>query len=410
MKPRQQVSRAAIELLKTFEGYRQKAAQLPDGRWTIGYGHALTAREGAVVSPADAEALLLYDLIGVAHAVNEAVFTPLSQNQFDALCCFAFNIGVENFRRSAALRRVNEGSLLQAAYAMEMWRRADVDGERIVIDALVRRRAAEKALFLTPEGGWVAAPSPVLPPKIDFDIEAFALRERPTEVRTPLDGARAVAERDGRPATGLSAAEQAAAAVGARLQSLLPDTAPGPQAPIVAFAEPGPQELSPGLIAEPAELHAEASVAPTAEATDLSPSASERPETQGSDAPPPESPPQDEDADATTAAEPPAAPPLAAEAAPDAGPPLVDPNAALLYGPTTEGGFHGWRLMLLGMVGLAVFAGGLFQGLNGSAGVRGALATPAIVGWALALAGAMAFGLAAYGLLRDLGDDAEIED
>ena len=43
MKPRHQVSRAAIELIKTFEGYRQKAAQLPDGRWTIGYGHTLTA-------------------------------------------------------------------------------------------------------------------------------------------------------------------------------------------------------------------------------------------------------------------------------------------------------------------------------------------------------------------------------
>ena len=85
MQPRQRVSRAAIELIKRFEGYRRAAAQLPDGRWTIGHGHTLTARQGAAVSPDDAEALLLYDLIAIAHALNEAVFTPLNQNQFDAL-------------------------------------------------------------------------------------------------------------------------------------------------------------------------------------------------------------------------------------------------------------------------------------------------------------------------------------
>ena len=63
---------------------------------------------------------------------------------------FAFNIGLDNFLRSGVLRRINEGSLLQAACAMEMWRKADFEGERIVIDALVRRRAAEVALFLKP--------------------------------------------------------------------------------------------------------------------------------------------------------------------------------------------------------------------------------------------------------------------
>src|SRR5687768_1612719 len=160
MLSRHRVSRAAIELIKRFEGYRRKAAQLPDGRWTIGYGHTLTAREGAEVSEADAEALLIYDLIGVAHAVNETVFTPLIQNQFDALVSFAFNIGLDAFRQSQVLRRLNEGQIIQAACAMELWRKAEFQGERIVIDALVRRRSAEKALFLTPlDDGWVAAPT-----------------------------------------------------------------------------------------------------------------------------------------------------------------------------------------------------------------------------------------------------------
>jgi lysozyme len=205
MKPRYQVSRAAVDLIKRFEGYRMKAAQLPDGRWTLGYGHTLTARAGASVSEQDAEALLLYDLITVAHAVNENVYTPLNQNQFDALVCFAFNIGAENFIRSAVLRRLNEGALIQAACEMEMWRKADFEGERIVIDALVRRRSAEKALFLTPtDGHWVAAPSSVLRPKIDYDAGALVPSQAPAAITTSLNGDKAVALReDGSPLAAL---------------------------------------------------------------------------------------------------------------------------------------------------------------------------------------------------------------
>src|SRR5437016_5156362 len=106
MTPRQQVSRAGIELIKRFEGYRRNAAQLPDGRWTIGYGHTLSAREGAQVSETDAEALLRYDLLGVAQAVTEQVYAPLTQNQFDALCAFAFSVGLGEFRASDVLKRV----------------------------------------------------------------------------------------------------------------------------------------------------------------------------------------------------------------------------------------------------------------------------------------------------------------
>lgn len=259
MKPRHQVSRAAVDLIKRFEGYRQTSAQLPDGRWTIGYGHTLTARPGATVSEKDAEALLLYDMISVAHSVNEHTYTPLTQNQFDSLVCFAFNIGIENFLRSGVLRRINEGSLLQAACAMEMWRKADFEGERIVIDALVRRRSAEKTLFLTPANGeWVPAPSPVLRPKIDYDASNAIPKQTPATVSTRTDGDRVVAHREGdlpfsivvpeedRP----TATEQSAAAVSARLEAILAEAdatpskaqdlgLPEPPVPQAAGAAPG---------------------------------------------------------------------------------------------------------------------------------------------------------------------------
>lgn len=254
MKPRYQVSRSAIELIKRFEGYRRKSAQLADGRWTIGHGHTLTAREGAEVSEQDAEALLLYDLIGVSHSINEWVFTPLNQNQFDALAAFTFNIGLENFRRSSVLRRLNEGSMIQAACAMELWRKAEFEGEKIVVDALVRRRSAEKTLFLTPTGGWVPAPSPILQPNIDLDAMGVVPRQAPTALNAPMEGPKARVERDEahqeRPVSAIqeddaqSPAAAAAASVSSRLSSIFSE--PIQQSPVVdpaprlVLEEPGP--------------------------------------------------------------------------------------------------------------------------------------------------------------------------
>lgn len=234
MKPRNQVSRSAIELIKRFEGYRRASARLPDGRWTIGYGHTLTAREGAEVSEQDAEALLIYDLIAISHSVNEWVFTPLNQNQFDALVAFAFNIGPESFRHSSVLRRLNEGALIQAACAMELWRKAEFEGEKIVVDALVRRRSAEKALFLTPVNGWIPAPSPVLRPNLDLDAEGVVPIQAPTALHAPLEGALAVVELDEArqeklqrhgPEDPAAPATAAAAAVSTRLSAIFSDAA-----------------------------------------------------------------------------------------------------------------------------------------------------------------------------------------
>jgi lysozyme len=235
MRPRLSVSRSAVELIMAFEGFRAKAAQLDDGRWTVGYGHTATARAGAEITEADAEALLLYDLIQAAHAVNEHVYAPLNQNQFDAMVSFAFNIGPRSFKSSPTVRRLNEGRTLEAAIAMELWRKADLEGERIVIDALVRRRAAEKALFLKPTDGWVPAPTPVLPPKMDYDALGLIPLTTPVETRTALDGARATAERaPAAPSPSRdesSASEAAAQAVIDRLQSMLDEpSASGPAA------------------------------------------------------------------------------------------------------------------------------------------------------------------------------------
>ncbi|MEI9904290.1 MAG: glycoside hydrolase family protein [Asticcacaulis sp.] len=185
MRARQKVSRAGVELIKSFEGLRSTAARLPDGRWTLGYGHTFSAREGARVTQEDADALLRFDLLPIVDAINNAILVPINQNQFDALVSFCFNIGVDNFVQSSVLKCINEGRMTEAALAMDSWRSAEFNGQTYVLAPLIRRRAAEKNLFLTPEDTAGNAPSLLVRPTMDTAPAADA---RPSELNAPDRG------------------------------------------------------------------------------------------------------------------------------------------------------------------------------------------------------------------------------
>lgn len=385
MQPRYQVSRAAIQLIKRFEGYRQTAARTPDGRWTIGYGHTQTAREGATVSEKDAEALLLYDLIGVAHAVNAHVFAPLSQNQFDALCAFAFNVGLDAFRSSAVLNRVNEGAQIQASFAMELWRRADFDGESIVVDALVRRRAAEKLLFLTPaDGAWALSPTPFLTPRLDH-VADFAPEATPDAVATPqADAPASAASPVEQPAPAEVAiplpheetddenvVQAAAEQVSARLQTLFADARnepPAPYAPAyVREAAPQPELYEPEPEPEPAPV-------------------------------PRWTPPEvDSFVPARDLFEPEV---VEAEDA-------VQPIIPIRVRTQPRIGLPG--ITALALPGFVFFGGGAFWGAGANPGGVAGPISPIMVAALACLTGVLLFGIAAYLLMQKLGRDAEAE-
>lgn len=240
------LTRASIELVKQFEGLRRTAARLEGGGWTIGYGHTVSAREGTTVDESAAEALLMFDLDRSARLVDDLTFTPLNDNQFSALVAFAFSVGAAAFRRSDVLKRVNEGALLQAAAEIELWRLAEFEDERLVVDALVRRRAAEKLLFLTPPEGFHPLPSAVVPPL--FDAAAPELRARAdglagaVGLRTPLDGPVAVSERD--------EAEPAAASAYRKFRPFAAEATPA-AAPEPEDEPPPPPLLPPAMLAPP---------------------------------------------------------------------------------------------------------------------------------------------------------------
>ena len=176
-KPRLKVSREGVVLIKSFEGFRPRAVQNDDGRWIIGYGHTASAREGLSVSEADAELLLQYDLIPIVRTVNDAA-DGLNQHQFDALASFALSVGLDRFAGSDVVRQLQAGALAQAADALFDWPETQVD-------AGLRRRAAERALFVADPSSPVhladllAAP---LPPPPAPEPEPVA--ETPVEVPT----------------------------------------------------------------------------------------------------------------------------------------------------------------------------------------------------------------------------------
>ena len=145
------VSERGIELLKTFEGLELEAYQDIAGVWTIGYGHTgQDVQPGMRITEREAEALLRRDLRSRESAVERLSNPPLNQNEFDALVSFVYNVGENAFGRSTARKRLNRGDRLGAADALTWWNKATVSGVLREVMGLTRRRAAEKALFLTP--------------------------------------------------------------------------------------------------------------------------------------------------------------------------------------------------------------------------------------------------------------------
>ena len=140
-----QINQDGLNLIKQWEGLRLEAYLCPAKVWTIGYGHTATAKKGMSISEAEAVNLLRGDLARFQRCVENSVTVPLNDNQFAALVCFAYNIGLNALSGSTLLRKLNEGDTKAAAEQFLRWNRAG--GKEV--SGLTRRRQAERKLFLT---------------------------------------------------------------------------------------------------------------------------------------------------------------------------------------------------------------------------------------------------------------------
>jgi lysozyme len=135
-----------IELIKFHEGWRAVAYLDPVNVWTIGWGRTEGVYETEQTTP-EHEMRWLHDTLGyisdsIIEIVNDDV--ALSQNQLDALTSFCYNLGVNAFRKSTLLVRLNAQDFGGAADEFGRWIFAGGKPLR----GLIIRREAEKNLFL----------------------------------------------------------------------------------------------------------------------------------------------------------------------------------------------------------------------------------------------------------------------
>jgi lysozyme len=158
-----------IALIKAHEGLRLKAYPDPASGgepWTIGYGTTSSAgvgkiTKGMIISQAEAESMLRRSLLIYERGVVKALTRTPTQNQFDALVSFAYNVGVPAMSKSSIVRHFNAGDIRKAADSFLLWNKAA--GK--IMPGLTRRRSEERALFLKASAPVAAAPAPTpVPP------------------------------------------------------------------------------------------------------------------------------------------------------------------------------------------------------------------------------------------------------
>lgn len=154
------INQATIDLIKTFEGWSPEPYLCPARVWTIGWGATRGPDGGPVtastppISQEIGEALLLRDCSRFSQAVSGLIVADLNDNQFGALVSFTYNLGPGRLRSSTLRALVNRGDFDGAAGQFQRW----VYAGGVRLNGLVRRREAERRLFLSPV--WAVAAEP----------------------------------------------------------------------------------------------------------------------------------------------------------------------------------------------------------------------------------------------------------
>ena len=148
------VSKATINLVKQYEGFRSNAYRDTNGLAVIGYGQSKIngkrVKMGQYVSRSKADAELAKELYHIQLLVLSKVKVKLNSNQLGALTSLVYNAGSGILTRSTLIRKLNAGDYAGAAREFPRWNKAHQGGRLVPFPGLTRRRLAEQKLFLTP--------------------------------------------------------------------------------------------------------------------------------------------------------------------------------------------------------------------------------------------------------------------
>lgn len=134
----------AAGFIAGWEGLRTEAYLDPVGIPTICYGSTHGVQIGDVKTVQECNDLLTDELLVYLQAVDDYIYVPMPDTRRAALTSFAYNVGIENFKRSTMRKKMNAGDTLGACNELTKW----VFAKGIKLKGLVRRRDAEKALCL----------------------------------------------------------------------------------------------------------------------------------------------------------------------------------------------------------------------------------------------------------------------
>lgn len=148
-----QTGESGIGLIKDFEtlqlkGYHATKDELEKGIVSVGYGSTGRVKVGQSIDEATAEEYLREDLKVAEDAVKRLVDVQLTQNEFDALVSLVYNVGEGNFKKSKALKALNAGDRDRFLYEAFDAKAGFTKQSGKVLNGLVRRRQAEKDMFL----------------------------------------------------------------------------------------------------------------------------------------------------------------------------------------------------------------------------------------------------------------------
>jgi len=145
-------SSKGIELIKSFEGFYAKPYMCPANVATIGYG-TIRYPNGKKVTLSDipitketATSYLMDNLTTYEKSVDAFCRDDISQNQFDALVSFCYNVGSTALKSSTLLKKVNVNpNDPEIKFEFLKWNR----GGGRVLKGLTRRREAEVQLYFS---------------------------------------------------------------------------------------------------------------------------------------------------------------------------------------------------------------------------------------------------------------------
>lgn len=143
-------NKQTVDLVKHFEGCHLEAYICPTGHATIGYGFTKGVKLGDEWTQEQAEKSLVDELTITARYIRENLKegkVKPNMCQIGAFVSLAYNIGFTGWLNSTARKRFLEGNIAGAGQAILMWNKGTVNGKKVVLEGLRRRRLAELELF-----------------------------------------------------------------------------------------------------------------------------------------------------------------------------------------------------------------------------------------------------------------------